>query len=292
MRAVEAANDALFREEGQGDGHGQDGGSPAGQIEPTPTDDEEIKPEQRRADAIGLIAERALAAGFGGRGDAGAVADAAGDSAPISGSRAERFQVMLHVDANTLQEDKEPGISELEDGSRVSAETSRRLACDCGVVHITRDEKGEVQSAGRRIRTVNPQLRRALEARDRGCRFPGCGLRFTEAHHVVHWADGGETTVRNLVLLCRTHHRAVHEGGVKLCLDKERQAVFFTPKGKVLAGAPPRGSDFEGLGAEAEVGVGAPDACAVPSPPTPRFNHDRDIPWEVEAQLWDALDPA
>jgi hypothetical protein len=188
MRAVEAAKDALFKEEMRGDG-----GSPAGEIEPTPTDDEEIKPEQRRADAIGLIAERALAAGFGGR----------REEAPISGSRAERYQVVLHVDADTLQEDKNPGISELEDGTRVSAETSRRLACDCGVVHITRDEKGEVRSAGRRIRTVNPQLRRALEARDRGCRFPGCGLRFTEAHHVVHWADGGETTVRNLVLLCR-----------------------------------------------------------------------------------------
>ncbi|MBT8396631.1 MAG: HNH endonuclease, partial [Gemmatimonadetes bacterium] len=76
-------------------------------------------------------------------------------------------------------------------------------------------ENRQVRRAGRRTRTVSPSLRRALEARDRGCRFPGCGLRFAEAHHDKHWADGGETRLRNLVLLCRRHHRAVHEGGVR-----------------------------------------------------------------------------
>ena len=294
MRAVEAANDALFRAEGRGE-DGPHPGASGPTSGSTPIDGEEIKPEQRRADAMGLIAERALAAGFGGRVDAVAGPEQEADTpAPISGSRAERYQVMLHVDADTLQEDKEPGLSELEDGSRVSAETSRRLACDCGVVHINRDENGEVQGAGRRIRTVNPQLRRALEARDRGCRFPGCGLRFAEAHHVVHWADGGETTLMNTVLMCRTHHRAVHEGGVKVCLDKNRQAVFFTPKGKVLAGAPPRGWDFEGLGAGrrgVEEAMAGAEALNQTPAPTPRHNYDRDIPWEVEARVWDALDP-
>jgi len=147
---------------------------------------------------------------------------------------------MLHVDADTLTEDGEPGQSELEDGTRVSAETSRRIACDAGLVTVAHSTDGEVIGAGRRIRTVNPSIRRALEARDRGCRFPGCGLRFTEAHHVKHWADGGETTLRNMVLLCRTHHRAVHEGRVRVCIDLTGQVVFFTPGGKALLGAPPR----------------------------------------------------
>ena len=131
--------------------------------------------------------------------------------APISGTRAERYQVMLHVDADTLSEDREPGRSELEDGTRVSAETSRRLACDAAIVTVSHDTDDSVLGVGRRTRTISPALRRALEVRDRGCRFPGCGLRFTDAHHVRHWADGGETTFQNLLLLCSFHHRLVHE---------------------------------------------------------------------------------
>ena len=225
MRAVEAATDALFREEDR------DATTPT-LVNERHTELEERTPEQRRADAMGLIAERALAAGFG---------EAEKDSrspAPISGSRAERYQVMLHVEEATLREFTEPGQSELEDGTRVSAETSKRISCDCGVVAIGHGPDGQVMSAGRRSRTVPPALRRALEARDRGCRFPGCGLRFTEAHHIVHWADGGETSLRNTVLLCRTHHRAVHEGRVQVCMDVGGQVAFFTPKGKVLFDAP------------------------------------------------------
>ena len=207
MRAVEAASDALYREEahskgvrngtGAGMGAGVDAGAGVGADAAAEFD--ETSPEQRRADAVGLLAERALAAGFGrgasGRGAAAEEGDDGDqDDAPISGSRAERYQVMLHVDAETLREDTEPGQSELEDGTRVSAETSRRIACDCGVVRIGHGPDGQITGAGRRKRTVSPALRRALEARDRGCRFPGCGLRFTDAHHVKHWADGGETS--------------------------------------------------------------------------------------------------
>ena len=207
MRAVEAASDALFREAGRredgqagngrcGEASGDGGSSAAGaataEAAATATDDaatDEIRPEQRRADAVGLMAERALAGGFG--------------DGVVSGSRAERYQVMLHVEAGTLEEDGETGQSELEDGTRVSAETSRRMACDASLVTITHAPDGSVSGAGRRTRTVPPSLRRALEARDRGCRFPGCGLRFTDAHHVKHWADGGETSLRNMALLCR-----------------------------------------------------------------------------------------
>jgi len=92
--------------------------------------------------------------------------------------------------------------------------------------------------AGRRTSTISPSLRRALEARDRGCRFPGCDRRFTDAHHVKHWADGGETSLSNTCLLCKVHHRAVHEGGVRICIDVDGQVVFFTPRGKALFDAP------------------------------------------------------
>ena len=162
-----------------------------------------------------------LAAGFGGE----------------SGTRAERFQVAVHTEMATLEKDGEPGRSEV-DGVRVSAETSRRMACDAAVVPMTHRE-GEVMGVGRKTRTIPPHIRRALEERDRGCRYPGCGSRFTEAHHVTHWADGGETSLANTVLLCRRHHRVVHEGRTRMSLNREGQAVFFTKNGKMIASAPP-----------------------------------------------------
>ena len=239
MRAIEAAGDALYRGE-----------------------DAEARPRnrQRRADAAGLVAERALAAGFGGGGgggggdavggDAGAGAGAAGlreggrgagdeggDGVVGSGSRAERYQVVVHTDAATLAERGETGRSEL-DGVRVSAETSRRMACDAARVAMGHRD-GEVVSVGRRTRTIPPHIRRALEERDRGCRYPGCASRFTEAHHVKHWADGGETSLANTILLCRRHHRLVHEGGTRMALDRDGKAAFFTRGGQVIGGAPP-----------------------------------------------------
>ncbi len=266
MRAVEAASDALFRDLTPANGDATD----------------DTTPEQRRADAIGLIAERALAVGLGGEG------------VPVSGSRAERYQVMLHVDSETLTEHGEPGQSELEDGTRVSAETSRRIACDSGVVRITRGSDGAVVAVGRKTRSVPPSVRRALEVRDRGCRFPGCGLRFTDAHHVKHWADGGETSLRNLVLLCRKHHRAVHEGGVRVCLDVEGKVAFFAPDGRVLADVAPRPRQPDGsdrpirqrrrLDAEARSGLPRHRLGAS------KWARDAQVPWEVEAAVWDALD--
>ena len=111
---------------------------------------------------------------------------------------------MLRVEAATLTEGGELGLSELEDGTRISAETARRLACDASRVEVRHDAlgsaDGSVLDVGRKTRTIPPALRRALDARDRGCRFPACGLRFTDAHHIVHWADGGETKLDNTVL--------------------------------------------------------------------------------------------
>ena len=279
MRAIDAANDALFR---------------AGTSE-------EIEPKQRRADAVGLLAERALAVGFGCAERSGAAGEgertdnertnsertnnertnnerthnestnnerthsAAGqgtaeqavgaDIVPLSGTRAERYQVVLYVDACTLENGSEPGRSELEDGIRVSAETSRRLSCDASVVRLASVQDasapgsevhgansgldGEVLDIGRKTRTIPPALRRALEARDRGCRFPGCGLRFTDAHHVRHWADGGETKLENLILLCRFHHRLVHEEGYTVHFPRGERPYFLDPRMRLLSDAPP-----------------------------------------------------
>jgi hypothetical protein len=266
MRAVEAASDALFRRTRSGGGH---------------PEEEPAEPRQRRADALGLLAERALAAGFGDEG------------APVSGSRAARHQVVLHVDAATLKEEGEPGRSELEDGTRVTAVTARRLACDAAVVEVRHGADGSILDVGRRRRTVSPALRRALEARDRGCRFPGCGLRFTDAHHIVHWADGGETSLGNVALLCFRHHRLVHEGGWRIASDKEGDnVVFFTPRGSAIADAPepPRlGEDPAGALMRANRGHGVdPDGRGLAA----RYRRDRDIPYRVEAAAWEALDPA
>jgi len=184
MRAVEAAADSQFR-----------------------SAPEDSTPEQRRADAVGLLAERALAAGFADR------------DAPVSGSRAERYQVMLHVEAATLDERAEPGRAELDDGTRVSAETCRRLSCDAAVVEVAHAPDGRVLDVGRRRRTVPAAIRRALEARDRGCRFPGCGSRFCDAHHIRHWADGGGTSLGNTILLRPHHHRLLHEEGYRVELN-------------------------------------------------------------------------
>jgi hypothetical protein len=84
-------------------------------------------------------------------------------------------------------------------------------------------------------------MRRALELRDRGCRFPGCGSRFTDAHHVRHWADGGPTQLDNLVLLCGTHHRLLHEGGFRVRFDPGRpgRPVFSSPRGHDIPEVPP-----------------------------------------------------
>jgi hypothetical protein len=139
--------------------------------------------------------------------------------------------VVLHVDAHTLQPHGEAGRSTLDDGTRVSAETSRRLSCDAGRVTLRHNADGSILDVGRRTRTVPPAIRRALDARDRGCRFPGCGLRFTDAHHVTHWAEGGETRLDNLVLLCRHHHRLVHEGRWTVGWWGEGRPVFYDPRG-------------------------------------------------------------
>jgi hypothetical protein len=175
-------------------------------------------------------------AGRGDRADgAVAVADAAlGGKLPgDGGSVRPPVEVVVHVQARDLE-----GETELGDG--ISAEVSRRLLCDAGVVPILEDERGKTIDVGRRTRTIPAALRRALDARDGGCRFPGCSNRiFTDAHHVEHWLDGGETNLDNTVLLCRRHHRALHEHG--FAVERVGEAIVFRdPRGREIPAQGPR----------------------------------------------------
>ena len=99
-------------------------------------------------------------------------------------------------------------------------------------------EEGAVLTVGRKTRSVPPSIRRALQARDHTCRFPGCTARRCDAHHVEHWIDGGSTSLDNLVLLCRRHHRSVHEGGFELRQHRDGTATFLRPNGALLETAP------------------------------------------------------
>jgi hypothetical protein len=100
------------------------------------------------------------------------------------------------------------------------------------------DDAGRIVEVAARNRTIPPALRRALQARDHGCRFPGCGSRFTEGHHIRHWARGGPTTLSNLALLCRRHHRAVHEEGFGIARGPDDALRFHRPNGEFLPDAP------------------------------------------------------
>jgi hypothetical protein len=165
---------------------------------PAGTSKEPVRFSARRADALALMAESFLAHGA------------------IEAAGAERHQIVVHVAQETLR-DRKAGCCEFEDGPSMAAETARRLACDASVVMLTENEDGEPLNVGRKTRTISAPLRRVLNSRDKGCRFPGCAnSRYMDAHHIHHWANGGETRPSNLVTLCRFHHRAVHEGGIRI----------------------------------------------------------------------------
>jgi len=160
-----------------------------------------------------------------------APSSAEGNADSHTSSTADHYQVMVHVDEKVLTQ----RMNETEDASGQSdfpIETVRRLCCDGSIVPVVKNANGEPLSVGRKVRTVTAAVRRALWARDRGCAFPGCShTRYVDAHHVKHWADGGETCVENMVLLCSQHHRMVHEGGYSIHYDHAGHHYFKTPDG-------------------------------------------------------------
>ena len=173
VKALEMAMDAAF----VGAAPGREKDVPS---EQTPEEREPIA--ARRADALAEVAETYM------------------NNNDSSGSTADRYQVIVHVPAGTSATVGAGTARDpyLEDGPHVTAETSRRIACDSSIVPIKEDKNGEPLSIGRRSRTIPPPMRRALRVRDKGCRFPGCtNTRFVDGHHIQHWADGGETMMFN-----------------------------------------------------------------------------------------------
>ena len=152
------------------------------------------------ADAIVLMAERYLAGG-------------------ISTSGAKRHLIHVHVDEQVLREASVDGRCDI-DGHAVAPATVKRLCCDGALIAIVENAAGKPVAISKQTRAIPTPLRRALESRDGGCRFPGCSnSRFVHAHHIEHWIDGGETSLENLVLLCGWHHRFLHEYGYRAVRD-------------------------------------------------------------------------
>ena len=212
LRALDAAREALYQQARMAGAHVS---------AEMPVDSDLPSMEQQQADALALLAETALHHGLD------------------PGAPGERYQVVVHVDAPVLADAEHPGQSVLEDGVRVSAETSQRLACDASRVVMRHDAEGNLLEVGARTRTIPPALRRALQHRDRGCRFPGCHARFGQGHHIRHWAHGGPTTLSNLALVCRRHHRAVHEEGYQVERQADGELTFRHPYGHAIPHVPP-----------------------------------------------------
>jgi hypothetical protein len=200
-------------------------------------------------------------------------------------SGGDRYLLNIHTDMDTLKADGEGSEAELEDKGDVSAETSRRMSCDCSLVHWHEDKHGNPLNIGRKSRTIPPAIRRALKRRDSGCRFPGCTCtRFVDAHHIEHWADGGETSMDNLVLLCRNHHRLVHEGGFGVQVSYNGIINFTMPDGTTLSPGPDtrfRGNVIAIETANCENGLDI-----TPKTPVPAWHGERmDNSMAVEALL-------
>lgn len=212
-KALEAAMNELFEEQ-RDEPEDVSAETPVGVIsympKPHPVD-------TRRADALERVAETCLS----------------GEPGEHSGG--DRYMVNIHTEPEVLKKDGDVAESECEGCGHVSAETSRRMACDASVVHWHEGRDGEPLNIGRKSRTIPPAIRRALKRRDGGCRFPGCTCnKFVDAHHIRHWADGGETRIDNLVLLCRRHHRLVHEGGFGVQVQADGSIRFTYPDGRIL----------------------------------------------------------
>jgi hypothetical protein len=186
----------------------------------------------QQADALVAIMKGYLSSGTGGaranrsaEGEMPAEGDAQHGSP--SASTRDHYQVVLHVDESALRGGA--GRSDLP------IETVKRLCCDGSVISVVENEHGKPLDVGRKQRTVSTSLKRALWSRDRGCSFPGCrNTRYVDAHHIHHWADGGDTSLENLTLLCTHHHTLLHEGGFTIHRDSGGGIYFRRPDGRVI----------------------------------------------------------
>jgi hypothetical protein len=173
-------------------------------------------PSATNVDALHLMAETLMACG------------------PTSRQGSDRSQVVLYADESVLDDDAD-GICELDRGPAIAPETARRLACDSSIVRMVRQADGTVIEASDKQSSITWRARRVVHARDRGCRFPGCGAQtFVDVHHVQFRSRGGSADPDNLIELCWFHHRLVHEGGWTLRLDDRGNVVVTNPAGNVI----------------------------------------------------------
>jgi hypothetical protein len=192
MKALQVSTDELRADE--------DGSAEPSGVRQSTANEPVTEPsgDQLSADALVRVAERAL------------------DADAAEAASTDRYQVVLHVDAEVLASPEADGRCELEDGPALAPETARRLACDGSAYVVAHGPAGEL-TAGRKTRVVSTTLRRSLQARDgTRCTFPGCGCRGSDAHHMRSWAEGGPTVLENLTSLCRRHHTFLHEGGFRM----------------------------------------------------------------------------
>ena len=180
----------------------------------------------QQADALVAIVKAYL----GGSASAGANPSAESDAAERGAafaSSADHCQIVVHVDESALRGGA--GRSDLP------IDTVKRLTCDASLITVVENERGTPLDVGRKQRTVTTALRRALWSRDRGCSFPGCHrTRYVDAHHIHHWAEGGDTSLDNLTLLCTHHHTLLHEGGFSIRRDSGGGIYFRRPDGRVI----------------------------------------------------------
>jgi hypothetical protein len=165
--------------------------------------------EQRQGDAFAAVVHLAVTAG----------------DAPVHGGIKPHLNVILDHTILT----KGLGTATLDCGTAINAHAIRTLACDANLIPMVLNTEGVPLDVGREHRQVTKEQRTALVARDRGCAFPGCHLpaRWTDAHHIHHWMDGGRTDLANMVLLCRRHHRIVH--GTEWSIQVVDGIPYFKP---------------------------------------------------------------
>ncbi|MGC4810878.1 DUF222 domain-containing protein [Micromonospora sp. DT228] len=177
---------------------------------PTGTDDTRT-PGQRRHDALADVCRLALRTG----------------ELPDNGGHPTQIVVTTSYDGLTRQ----LGTAALDTGLHLSAEAVRRLACDASILPAVLGGGSQILDVGRQRRLITGPLRRALVLRDRGCAFPGCDRppRWCDGHHIHHWADGGDTSLTNAVLLCGHHHRHLHHSDWVVRLGGDGHPEFVPP---------------------------------------------------------------
>src|SRR3984893_8077480 len=176
--------------------------------------DDDRKRDRRLADAVVELANRAL------------------DNGSVAGRGSQRPHLQVTSTLETLLQRTGAPAADLEFSLPISAKAVERLACDCNVTRILLGADSSVIDVGRSKRVISPSQRRALKARDKGCRFPGCDrpATWTSGHHLVHWIRGGGGDLPNLVLLCYRHHWMVHEGRWQLVRTDDGNFLAIPPQ--------------------------------------------------------------